>query len=82
MKKEREKWLIKGRRRENEEQEYHNKRKEAHKIIKNKKKLNIKSVKESLEEDQKYNNTRKMYQTINQSKKVYQQKFNMIRNKK
>ena len=38
MKKAREKWLIKGRR-ENEEQEYHHKRKEAHKIIRNKKKL-------------------------------------------
>jgi len=37
MKKALEKWLIKGRR-ENEEQEYHHKRKEAHKklgIIKN-----------------------------------------------
>jgi len=32
MKKAREKWLIKGRR-ENKEQEYHHKRKEAHKII-------------------------------------------------
>jgi hypothetical protein len=29
-----------------------------------------------------YNNTRKMYKTINQFKKEYQQKFNMIRNKK
>jgi len=29
-----------------------------------------------------YNNTKKMYQTINQFKKGYQQKFNMIRNKK
>jgi hypothetical protein len=38
MKKEREKWLIKGRR-ENEEQGYHLKRKEAHKIIRNKKKV-------------------------------------------
>jgi len=37
---------------------------------------------ESIEEDQKYNNTRKMYQTINQFKKGYQHKFNMIRNKK
>ena len=36
MKKAREKRLIKGRR-ENEEQEYHHKRKEAHKIIRNKK---------------------------------------------
>jgi len=80
MKKEREKWLIKGRR-ETEEQEYHCKRKEVHKIIKNKKKLNIKSVKESLEEDQKYNNTRKMYQTINQLKKGYEHKFKMNRKK-
>ena len=37
MKKTREKWLIKGRR-EKEEQEYHHKIKEAHKIIRNKKK--------------------------------------------
>ena len=80
MKKARENWLIKGRR-ENEEQEYHHKRKEAHKIIRNTKKLYIKNVKESIEEDQKYNNTREMYQTINQFKKVYQHKFNMIRNK-
>ena len=36
MKKAREKWLIKGRRAK-EEQEYHHKRKEAHKIIRNKK---------------------------------------------
>ena len=34
MKKAREKWLIKGRK-EKEEQEYHHKRKEAHKIIRN-----------------------------------------------
>jgi len=34
----REKWLIKGRR-ENEKQEYHHKRKEAHKIMRNGKKL-------------------------------------------
>jgi len=36
MKKAREEWLIKGRW-EKEEQEYHNKRKEAHTIIRNKK---------------------------------------------
>jgi hypothetical protein len=36
IKKAREKWFIKGRR-EKEEQEYHHKRKEAHKIIRNKK---------------------------------------------
>jgi len=36
MKKTREKWLIKGRR-VKEEQEYHHKRKEAHKIIRNEK---------------------------------------------
>jgi len=48
MKKAREKWLIKGRR-ENEEQEYHHKRKEAHKIIRNKKKLYIKNVTKSIE---------------------------------
>jgi len=81
MKKAREKWLMKGRR-ENEEQEYHHKRKEAHKIIRKKKKLYIKNVIESVEEDQEYNNTRKMYQTINQFKKGYQHKFNMIGNRK
>jgi len=37
MKKAREKWLIKGRR-EKEEQEYYHKRKDGHKIIRNKKK--------------------------------------------
>ena len=37
MKKARDKWLITGRM-EKEEQEYHHKRKEAHKIIRNKKK--------------------------------------------
>ena len=41
MKKAREKWLTKGRR-ENEEQEYHHKRKEAHKIIWNKKSQTLK----------------------------------------
>jgi len=52
MKKAREKWLIKGGR-ENEKQEYRHKRKEAHEIIRNKKKLYIKNVRESIEEDQK-----------------------------
>jgi len=80
-KKEREKWLIRGRR-ENEEQEYHHKRKKAHKIIRNKKKTYIKNVTESIEEEQKHNNTRKMYQTVNQFKKGYQNKFSIIRNKK
>ena len=42
IKKAREMWLIKGTG-ENEEQEYHHKRKEAHKIIRNKK-LYIKNV--------------------------------------
>ena len=70
---------MKGRR-ENEEQEYHHNRKEAHKIIRNRKKLYIKNVKGSIEEDHKYN-TRKMYQTINEFKKGYQHKFNMSRNK-
>ena len=51
MKKAREKWLQKGRRK-NEEQEYVHKRKEAHKIIWYKKKLYIKNVTESTEEDQ------------------------------
>jgi hypothetical protein len=48
MKKAREKWLIKGRR-ENEEQEYHHKRKEAHRIIRNKEKVYLKNVIESIE---------------------------------
>ena len=69
MKKAREKWLQKGRR-ENEEQEYIHKRKEAHKIISNKKKLYIKNVIELIEEDQKYNNTRKMHKTINLRKDI------------
>ena len=81
MKKARDKWLIKGRR-EKEEQEYHHKRKEAHKIITNKKKTHMKNVIESIEEDQKHNNTRKMYHTIHQFKKGYQHKFCIIRNKK
>ena len=38
MKNAREKWLTSGRR-ENEKQEYHHKRKEAHKVIRNKKKV-------------------------------------------
>jgi hypothetical protein len=57
IKKAREKWLIKGRR-EKEDQEYHHKRKEAHKIIRNKKKTYMKNVIKSTE-DQKHNNTRK-----------------------
>ena len=64
MKKARGKQLIEERR-ETEEHEYHHKRRE-HKIFTNKKKLYIKNVIESIEEDQKHNNTRKMYQTINQ----------------
>jgi len=64
MKKARGKWLMKGRR-EKEEQEYHHKRKEAHKIIRNKKKTHMKNVIDSVEEDQKHNNTRKMYQSVN-----------------
>ena len=46
MKKPREKQLQKGRR-ENEEQEYIHKRKEAYKIIRNERKLYIKNVRES-----------------------------------
>jgi hypothetical protein len=61
---------------------YHHKRKEKHKVIRNKKKVYMKMVIESIEEDQKQNNTRKMYQTISQFKKGYQHKFNAIRNKK
>jgi len=40
----------------------------------------MKNVIESIEEDRKQNNTRKMYQTINEFKKGYQHKFNIIRN--
>jgi len=58
------------------------KREEAHRIIRNKKKTYMKNVIESIEEDQKYNNTRKMYQTVNQFKKVYQHKFSILRSKK
>jgi hypothetical protein len=81
MKKAREKWLIKGGRREKEEQEYRHKRKETQKIIRNKKKTYMKNVTESTE-DQKHNNTRKMYQTVNRFKKGYQHKFSIIRKKK
>ena len=81
MKKAKKQWCIKGKR-ENEKQEHHQKRKEAHKINRNKKKLYIKNVTEPIEEDEKHKNTRKMYQTISQFKKGYQHKFNMIRNKK
>jgi hypothetical protein len=69
MKKAREKWVMKGRR-ENEEQEYYHKRKAAHKIIRNKKKAYMKNVIESII-DQKHNNIRKMHQTINKFKKGY-----------
>jgi hypothetical protein len=81
MTKAREKWLLKGRR-EKEEQELHQKRKEARKIIRNKKTTYMKNVIESKEEDQKHNNARKMYQTVNQLKKGCQHKFSIIRNKK
>ena len=80
MKKARERWLIKGRMAK-EEQEYHDNRKEAHKIIRNKKKTYMKNVIESIE-GQKHNNTRKIYQTINQFKKGYQHKFSIIRTPK
>jgi len=43
-----EKWLIKGRR-DNKEQQYHHKTKDAHKIIRNKEKLYIKNVTELIE---------------------------------
>jgi len=58
MKKARKKWLIK-RRREKEEHEYHHKRKEAHKIIRNKEKVCVKNVIESIDEDQKHNTRKK-----------------------
>jgi hypothetical protein len=41
----------------------------------------MKNVIESVE-DQNHNNKRKMYQTVNQFKKGYQNKFSIIRNKK
>jgi len=56
---------------------YHHKRKEAHKIIRNKKKTYMKNVIESIEEDQKHNNTRKMCQTVNQFKIGYEHKFSV-----
>jgi len=65
-----------------EEQEYHHKRKEAHKIIRNKKKTRMKNVTQSIEEYQKRNNTGKMYQRVNQFQKCYQHIFSIIRNKK
>ena len=43
MKKAREEWLIKGRK-EKEEQEFSHKRKEAHKMSRNKKKTYMKNV--------------------------------------
>jgi hypothetical protein len=73
--------VVNKRKKGNEKQEYHWKRNQAHKIIRNKKRLYIKNLIESVE-DQKHNNTRKMYQTINQFKKGYQHKFSMIRNQK
>jgi hypothetical protein len=57
MKKASEKWLIKGR--ENEEQECYHERKEAHTVIRNKKKVYMKKCNRIKEEDQKLNNTRK-----------------------
>jgi hypothetical protein len=74
--------VVEKGRREKEEQEYYHKRKEAHKIIRNKKMTYMKNVIESKEEDQKHNNTRKMHKTVNQFKKGYQHKFSIIRNKK
>ncbi len=66
MKKAWEKWLVKGRR-ENEEQENVLKRKEEKNV--NEKKLYIRKVTESFEEDKMYNNTRKMNQTTNHLRK-------------
>jgi hypothetical protein len=51
------------------EHEYYHKRREAHKKIRNKRKMYKKNVTESTEEDQKHNKTRKVYQTVNQFKK-------------
>jgi len=78
MKKAREKWLIKGRRKS---RNITIKEKKL-KIIRNKKKTYMKNVIESIEEDQKHNNTRKIYQTLNQFKKGYQHKFSILRSKK
>jgi len=61
--------------------QYHHKRK-VHKIIRKKKKVYMKNVIQSIEEDQKHNKRRKMYQTVKQFKKGYQHKFSIIRNKK
>ena len=66
---------------EKEEQEYHHTRKEAHEIIRNKKKTYMKNVIESIEEDQKHNTT-EMYQAVNQFMKGQQHKFSIFRNKK
>jgi len=41
----------------------------------------MKNVTKPIKEDQKHNNTRKMYQTVNQFKKGYQNKFSVISNK-
>jgi len=79
MKTAREKWLKEGRRKSRSSTV---KEKKAHKIISNKKERYLKSVIESIEEDQKHNNTRKIYQTVNQFKKGYQHTFSIIRNKK
>jgi hypothetical protein len=58
------------------------KKKKAHKIIMNKRKIYLKCVTESTDEDQKHNNTRKMDQTVNLFKTGNQNKFNVTRNKK
>jgi len=65
-----------------EEQDYYHKRKEAHKIIRNKKKTHMNNITQSIEEYQKHNNTGKMYQRVNKFKKCYQHIFSIIRNKK
>ena len=67
MKKARENWLIKEEGRM-KSRSIAIKEKKAHKILRNKKKLYIKNVRESIQEDQKYN-IRKMYQTITNLRK-------------
>jgi len=67
--------------RETGRQEYHYKRKEAHKIIRNKKKIYMKNATESTEGDQKHINIMKMNQRVNQFKKGHQHKCSTIRNK-
>ena len=71
MKKAREKWLITGRRK-NEKQEYHHKRKEAHKVIRNKK------TKKTFLIDIAVPNTHNLAKTITDKQNKYQEMANEI----